>query len=192
MSNNPKIIRQLKLYRNICKTWYHGPDELMERLQISRRMLQRDLRDLRDAGVIRLRLDRKNQNYIESDDPPLFDESVTGRRRQHLVRLNRLTTLMDKLERTDCEALSRYESELEEYRWYREAMEENPEEFPPEGLGDPPKKPVLEDIKASYYALFPDSNERMRQRDFRALRDAGYDITYSHKYRTIIFEENCD
>ena len=118
--------------------------------------------------------------------------SATGRHRQHLIRLNRLTALMDRLERTDMEVLYRYESSLEEYIWYKEAMEEDPEAFPPENLGDMPKMPVLEDIKASYYELFPNSNERMRQRDFSALRDVGYEIYYSHKYRRIIFEDPCD
>ncbi len=190
MSNNTKIIRQLRLYRNICKTWYHGPEELMARFKISRRMLQRDLKDLRDAGVIRLKLDRKHNNYVDAEEPPVFDESADGRHRQHLIRLRRLTTLMDHLERTDMDQLSRYESAVEEYDWYREAMAEDPETFPPEELGDPPVMPLLEDIKASYYSLFPDSNERMRQRDFRALNDAGYNIYYSHKYRTIIFEDD--
>ena len=190
MSNNSKMIRQLRLYRNICRTWYHGPDELMERFKISRRMLQRDLKDLRDAGVINLTLDKKDNNYVETSEPPFFDESVTGRRRQHLVRLKRLTTLMDNLERTDMDKISHYESELEEYDWYKEYMVEDPEEFPPEDLGDPPVMPVLEDVKASYYSLFPESNERMRQRDFSALNDAGYNIYYSHKYKTIIFEDD--
>ena len=190
MSNNSKMIRQLSLYQNIRKTWYHGPDELMERFKISRRMLQRDLKDLRDAGVIRLTLDKKDNNYIEASEPPVFDESVTGRRHQHLVRLKRLITLMDNLERTDMDKISHYESELEDYDWYKECMVEDPEKFPPEDLGDPPVMPVLEDIKASYYSLFPESNERMRQRDFSALNDAGYTIYYSHKYKTIIFEDD--
>ena len=189
MSNNAKIIRQLLLYLNICKTWYHGPGDLMERFKINRRMLQRDLKDLRDAGVIRLTLDKKNNNYVYAEKPPVFDETSTGRHRQHLIRLRRLTTLMDNLARTDMDKISHYESEVEEYDWYKEAMVEDPEEFPPENLGDLPKIPVLEDIKASYYLLFPDSNERMRQRDFRVLNDIGYNIYYSHKYKAIIFED---
>ena len=189
MSNNSKMTRQLMLYRYITKTRYHGPDELMEHFKVNRRMLQRDLKDLRDAGVVRLTLDKKENNYVYAKEPPVFDESVTGRRRQHLVRLKRLTTLIDKLERTDLDRLSHYESEVEDYEWYKECMAEDPEKFPSEDLGEPPEKPVLEDIKGSYYSLFPDSNERMRQRDFNALNDIGYKIYYSHKYRTIIFED---
>ncbi len=189
MPKTSKMTRQLKLYRNICRTVYHGPGELMDRFGIGRRMLQRDLKDLRDAGVIRLEFDKKQDNYMRSKKAPVFDETAAGRRRQHLVRLKRLATLMDKLERTDMDALDRYESEAEEYFWYKEAMEEDPETFPPEALGDPPLMPPLEDIRASYYRLFPDSNERLRQRDFKALNDAGYHIYYDHRYRSIIFDD---
>ncbi len=182
-----KMTRQLKLYRDICSSYYHGPDELMQSFNISRRMLQRDLKDLRDSGSISLKLDKKTKNYIESENPAVFDDSSTGRRRQHLIRLNRLTTLIDRLERTDTYELDRYESALEEYAYGLELSEEDPQTFPPEEIGEAPVMPELEDIKASYYSLFPESNERMRQRDFKALRDAGFDIYYSHKYRTIIF-----
>lgn len=192
ISSDSKMTRQLKLYRNICETWYHGPDELMERFGISRRILQRDLKDLRDAGVVRLKLDKKQNNYIIADEPPVFDESAAGRHRQHLVRLKRLTTLIDRLSRTDIYELEQYESEAEEYLWYKEAMAADPEAFPPEDLADPPQMPVLEDIKASYYTLFPDSSERMRQRDFHALNDAGYNIYYSRRYKAIIFDDNMD
>ncbi|MCR5251999.1 MAG: hypothetical protein K6E50_15500 [Lachnospiraceae bacterium] len=189
MPGTSKMTRQLMLYRNICRTTFHGPEELMRRFGIGRRMLQRDLKDLRDAGVIRLELDKKQDNYVESKKDAAFDETAVGRHRQHLARLNRLATLMDKLERTDMEALFSYESEAEEYSWYLEAMEEDPETFPPEDLGDPPLMPPLEDIRASYYLLFPDSNERQRQRDFKALNDAGYHIYYDHRYRRIIFDD---
>ena len=49
-SNDSKMTRQLKIYLNILTTTFHGPEELMEQFGISRRMLQRDLKDLRDAG----------------------------------------------------------------------------------------------------------------------------------------------
>ena len=48
------------------------------------------------------------------------------------------------------------------------------------------------DLKAEYYALFPNSNERTRQRDFKELREAGFNIYYSEEYKTYIFEEDVD
>lgn len=187
-----KMTRQLMIYSSICHTYYHGPDELMKQFHINRRMLQRDLKDLRDAGIIRLKLNKADNNYIEADEPAVFDESSTGRRRQHLIRLNRLATLIDELPRTDMDELNQYESEHEEYAYYQEYMMEDPEEFLPEDLGDPPTMPDFEDIKAAYYSLFPDSSERMRQRDFAALNDAGYNIYYSQKYKAFIFDEGLD
>ena len=188
ISYDSKMTRQLMLYRNICQTYYHGPEDLMRRFGISRHMLQRDLKDLRDSGSLQLKLDKKEKNYVDSDEPALFDESAAGRRRQHLIRLKRLTTLIDQLERTDMDKLENYESALDEYISYQEYMAEDPEAFSPEDLIDPPAMPALADIKASYYSLFPESNERIRQRDFKALNAAGYNIYYSHKYRSIIFE----
>jgi len=187
-ANDSKIIRQLKIYLNILTTTFHGPEELMERFGISRRMLQRDLKDLRDAGVLRLKLIRKEKNYIDAEKPPVFDETSTGRHRQHLLRLRRLTTLIDQLERTDLQELQCYESELEEYELHKEYMADDPVTFPPDELPPAPKKPVPADIKASYYTLFPNSNERMRQRDFRALTEAGFVIFYDRKYKAFICE----
>ncbi|MBR4758862.1 MAG: hypothetical protein IK078_01760 [Lachnospiraceae bacterium] len=185
-----KMTRQLMLYDNICKTYYHGPEELMHRFGISRRMLQRDLKDLRDAGALCLRYDKKERNYIPAKEDPVFDESAVGRRRQHLLRLRRLTTLIDQLERTDMHALDLYMGDLEIYEFYKESMIDDPENFPPEDLGDPPEMPEMADIKASYYSLFPDSNERKRQRDFAALNEAGFEIYYSHRLGVFIFDES--
>lgn len=67
-------------------------------------------------------------------------------------------------------------------------MVEDPETYPPEELGDPPVLPEFPDIKAAYYSLFPSSNERTRQRDFKELNHAGFCIYYSRKYKTFIFE----
>ncbi|MBR4760898.1 MAG: hypothetical protein IK078_12235 [Lachnospiraceae bacterium] len=39
-----KMARQLNLFDYICCTTYHGPAELMKRFNVSRRMLQRDLK----------------------------------------------------------------------------------------------------------------------------------------------------
>ena len=42
--------------------------------------------------------------------------------------------------------------------------------------------------KAEYYSLFPDSNERTRQRDFEEMNRAGFEIYYSRKNKSFIFE----
>ncbi len=187
---NDKINRQLRIYMYIRHTKLHGPDDLMDVFGISRRMLQRDLKDLRDCGMISLKYQRTpDRNYIESKDPVVFDESSTGRHRQHLNRLRRLCTLTDKLPQTDMSEITDYENALEEYIYYRdEGMVEDPYMFPPEELGEPPEIPALPDIKGIYYELFPDSNERMRQRDFKELNEAGFEIYYDRKYKVFIVD----
>ena len=54
------------------------------------------------------------------------------------------------------------------------------------------EKPEFFDLKAEYYELFPDSNERTRQRDFEEMNNAGFTIYYSRKYKTFIFEDDDD
>ncbi len=185
-----KTARQLMLYDNIITTHFHGPSDLMRRFKISRRTLQRDFKDLKDSGVINLKYIKaegdEGENYVPSDEEAEFDESATGRRRQHLLRLNRLATLIDKLPRTDMQLIHEYESELYDY----ELFMEDPGDLTPEEIGEKPEPPELPDIKAAYYSLFPDSNERTRQRDFDVLNDIGFSIYYSRKYKIFIFEDD--
>ena len=88
-----------------------------------------------------------------------------------------------------------YEYGIREFEEYVELTKEDPVTFPPEDIElmrefyihEPPE---FYDLKSEYYALFPDSSERTRQRDFKALREAGYLIYYSSKYKTFIFEDD--
>ena len=47
-------------------------------------------------------------------------------------------------------------------------------------------------MKKEYYNLFPDSNERTRQRDFEEINKAGFEIYYSRKFKAFIFEEDSE
>ncbi len=178
------------LYDYITTTHFHGPSELMRRFQISRRTLQRDLKALKDSGVISLTYRKaegeERENYVLSDEEAEFDETASGRRRQHLIRLKRLATLIDRLPRTDMHAIHEYESALYDY----ELFTEEPGDLTPEEIGERPEPPELPDIRAAYYSLFPNSNERTRQRDFEVLNDIGFSIYYSRKYQIFIFEDD--
>ncbi len=186
--NNQKMIRQLKLYDYLTSTEIHGLSDIMSKADIgigSIRTLQRDIKDLRDSGLINLKYDKKKDNYVIRKDP-VFNESTQGRRRQHLIRLNRIGTLICGLTRTDIAELESYELLCEEYEY----VKDHPEEFPEEDFYDDdyPEMPVLADLKAEYYELFPCSNERTRQRDFNAIREAGYVLRYIKKYHNYVFE----
>ena len=123
-------------------------------------MLQRDLKDIRDAGLLNLKYNKKNDNYRESKEPAAFTEKTTQKRREHLLRLHRLCTLMDQLEGPDPEEVDQYESALYDYKNELKNSPEDPEAFPPDELDDPPRPPEFPDIKAQYEALFPGQSAR--------------------------------
>ncbi len=117
---------------------------------INMRTLQRDIRDLMDAGLIQVYFSRDKNAYINYDeykDVSDYSEGiqkriakkrkkagetkeVSPRKQEHLERLKRLTKLMG-------------------YEVYGKAEE-------------------------LYFKLFPEATERMRKRDFEVLRHIGF------------------
>ena len=147
-----QIERQLILYdifqqndedTRLSTITYHLPG-------INVRTLQRDIKDLTDAGLLRVYFSRDKNAYINYDeyrDISCYsegiqkriirkrksageNEEVSAKKKEHLERLKRLTKLME------CEV-------------YEKAME-------------------------LYFDLFPDATERMRKRDFEVLRHIGF------------------
>ena len=168
-----------------------SPKEIMREFGISQRMLQRDLRDLRDCGLINVKYNKARDMYIRLE-ASAFDETAEGRHFQHLRRLYRLGTLLSKLSRVYKSEIDRYESLVQELNDYIEFSQEDPDTFPSEDIDEMRENveseyPYFPNLKSEYYALFPDSNERTRQRDFKELRDAGFDISYSAEYKTTIY-----
>ena len=190
-----KMTRQLQLYdtiASICNGAVYSPAELMDSLGISLRMLQRDLKDLRDCGLINVRFNKSENKYVIAGDA-VFDESAATRHRQHLTRLYRIGTLIVSLSRTDPDELEDYEHGLKQFNEYLEDAKADPENNPPEDIEAMrsfyiPHELEFYDLKAEYYALFPESNERTRQRDFEEMTCAGFTIYYSRKYKSFIFE----
>lgn len=203
-----KMSRQLNEYVILQNTQvFHGPGELTRMFGISLRTLQRDLKDLRDAGAIDVTYDAGTDNYIcnleknseecgtNEGTKSRINEPRGTRRFEHLNRLSRLCTLIDRLTPTDTYALEEYESRIREHEFMLETFSEVPDNETEEERLDReemlkmtqeeelPEPPEFADLKAEYYALFPDSYERKRIRDFKALSDAGFKITYSRRYR---------
>ena len=108
----------------------------------------------------------------------------------HLLRLYRIGTLIWSFPHISTDALHTYENLLEEYEDALQDSLTDPEQYPPEELPDKPDFPDLPDLKSQYYELFPDSNERTRQRDFEELNRAGFKIYYNRTYKAFLFE--CD
>lgn len=147
-----QLERQLILY-DIFQTNYE--DTRLDTIQyhlpgIKIRTLQRDIKDLSDAGVLLVYFSREKDAYInygENLDNNYYSEGILKRisrkrkltrektkispkKKEHLERIKRLTTLMG----------------------------------------------CAGSIKANelYFELFPDATERMRKRDFEVLRHIGF------------------
>ena len=165
-----RIIRQLLIYYQLKMTVYHGPADIMQEIPgLHPRMLQRDIQDLRDAGLISIRYERKTKNYVDSDKAPAFNTSVTGKRQSHLIRLKRLGTLLFKLESTYAGDVEEYMEALEIYEDSLQTLKEEPENFFEEDLEEKPEPPDLLDARTSYHQLFPECSDRTMQRDFKDL-----------------------
>ena len=124
---------------------------------INMRTLQRDIKDLTDAGVLQVYFSRDKNAYINYDEHRDIswysegiqkritkkrktvgaNEEVSPKKKEHLERLKRLTKLMS------CEV-------------YEKAVE-------------------------LYFDLFPEATERMRKRDFEVLRHIGFYAGFDSK-----------
>ena len=195
-----KMTRQLKLYYILNEYRLASPKELMLELGIkNRRMLERDLKDLRASGLMDAQYDRKMKIYYIEDAS--FDETTDGPRRAHLLRLLRLGTLIDQLSMTDYFNIEYYEDALKDYQEIKTTMKEHPatsqeeREDMMEELEDA-KERVKDladslrefDLVGEYYELFPESNERTRQRDFEEInRIPGFHLYYDKRLRSHIY-----
>jgi len=144
--------RQLLLYDIFHGCEQVSYEEITSRLPIGRKMIQRDIGILTDAGLICVQYSRKDKAYIHSVQKPVFHESAVGKYRTHLLKLRRIATLMTELYMEDD---SYYYDDGDDYY----------------------------SCKKCYYELFPNANERMRQRDFEQLNRIGYRIRYDNTDR---------
>ena len=159
-----RIDRQLRLYELVCSYAVTGFETIEEAFPgIGRRMIQRDLKDLKDAGLVSVNYVKKAQGYVKQR--PEFNEDTKPRRKAHLKRLNRIGRLMSELYNEDIPL------------WEKKDNEEE---------GDVRDYVTSKD---SYNELFPGLSERTRQRDFEVLCRIGYQVTYDHQDRCFIQEE---
>lgn len=161
-----RIERQLRLYELVCSYAVTGFETIEEAFpDSSRRMVQRDLKDLKDAGLVSVNYVKKAQGYVKEKQRPEFNEDTEPRRKAHLKRLNRIGRLMRELYNEDIPL------------WEKKDNEEE---------GDVRDYVTSKD---SYNELFPGLSERTRQRDFEVLCRLGYQVTYDHRDRCFIQEE---
>lgn len=149
----PRLERQLRLYEVICKYAIVQFSSVCQVFPYNMRLLQRDLADLRDAGLVSVKYSRKGKGYIITGIPEL-NEKAAPCKKAHLKRLNRLGRLMSGLENEDIPL------------WEKKDNEED---------GDVREYFTAKD---SYNQMFPGLSERTRQRDFEVLRNIGYQVFY--------------
>lgn len=162
----PKIERQLRLYELVCGYTITSFEAIREVFpDSSRRMIQRDLKDLKDAGLVSVKYVRKAQGYVKEKQTPGFNEKTGTCRKAHLKRLHRIGRLMSELYNEDIPLYEKKDNEAEgEVREYVTS-------------------------KDSYNKLFPGLSERTRQRDFEVLCRLGYQVFYDHRDHCFSQEE---
>ncbi|MCI9421434.1 MAG: hypothetical protein HFG81_01785 [Dorea sp.] len=155
--------RQLLLYDIFKGSRQVELADITSRLPIGRKMIQRDMKTLRDAGLLEASYSAKEKAYIvKRVEPRALPESAAGhkgRKYLHLSKLNRIARLMNEL----------YTDRSSNY-W---------------DDGD-----AYYSCKDCYYELFPNANERMRQRDFAQLNRIGYFVHYDNFFRRYKMWEN--
>lgn len=144
--------RQLLLYDIFIGSRQVSYEDITSRLPIGKKMIQRDIRILTEAGLISVQYSRKDKAYIHSEREPVFNDNAKGKQRTHLMKLRRIAALMTGLYTDNT---SYYEDDGDDYY----------------------------SCKKCYYEMFPDANEKMRQRDFKQLNRIGYVICYENTER---------
>lgn len=156
-----KTERQLLLYEVFSRFYGQELETIFSVLPIERRMLQRDVKDLMDAGLISVTFSKEKQAYIKSNQAVSFREDTKKpNRTKHLKMLNRQGTLLRES----------YNDEISSEEKY-----------------DRKKYTSCKDV---YERLFPEENARTRQRDFQTLCRIGYPIKYNRKIQYYEFYDD--
>lgn len=101
MGKYTKTERQLLLYEIIYTSQMIELEDVMKRLDANRKMIMRDITDLTDAGLIKLRYSRKDKAYLKEIRTGILNEQEGTRRYQYLKKLIRLAQFMEELSGAD-------------------------------------------------------------------------------------------
>ena len=148
-----KLERQLKLYEILLPYAIAEVSAICQVFPYNTRLLQRDLADLRDAGLVAVKYSRKGKGYVKTGIPD-FKEDTPPRRKIYLKKLNRLGRLLSELSNGDVPLYQKKENQED---------------------GESQEYVTAKDC---YNELFPGLSERTRQRDFEILRKLGHQFFY--------------
>ena len=145
-----KTDRQLLLYDIFRGSRQIAFEDITSRLPVNKKMIQRDMKDLTAAGLICVRYSRKEGAYIKDTENPLILDESIKGKRH--IHLTKLRRIGILMDQLYMDTDSDYWDDKDDYF----------------------------SCKKCYYQLFPDSTERMRQRDFAQLNRIGYWIRYDN------------
>lgn len=97
MSHYTKTERQLLLYEILYTSQEIMVEELIRRLKVSRKTIQRDIDDLTDAGLIKLIYSRKDNAFKHEAATGIIQEAEGTCRYIHLKKIRRLAIFMEEL-----------------------------------------------------------------------------------------------
>ena len=97
MEKYTKTERQLLLYEIIFTSQMIEMADVMKRLNAGRKMILRDITDLTDSGLVKLRYSRKDKVYLKEIPTGILNEPEGTRRYQYLKKLIRLAEFMEEL-----------------------------------------------------------------------------------------------
>lgn len=160
-----KLERQLRLYEILLPCKIAELSAIYRVFPYNMRLLQRDLADLRDAGLVSVKYSRKGKGYVKTEVPE-FKKDATPKRKIYLKKLNRLGRLMSELTNEDLPLWQKKDNQ----------EEGNFQEF--------------FTAKDSYNEMFPGLSERTRQRDFEILRKLGHQIFYDSADHCFSYNED--
>ena len=72
----PRLERQLRLYEVICQYDIAQFSDICEVFPYNMRLLQRDLADLKEAGLVSVKYSRKGKGYFITEIPELNEKAA--------------------------------------------------------------------------------------------------------------------
>lgn len=102
MGRYTKTERQLLLYEIIFTSEMIEIEDVMKRLDTNKKMVFRDIMDLTDAGLVKLKYSRKDKAYIKEIPTHILNVPEGKRRHQYLKKIIRLAQFMEELSEAAC------------------------------------------------------------------------------------------
>lgn len=189
-----KFSRQFRLFHLFAHCSILPYDDLNFYIKVSLKTIQRDVKDLNDAGLIDVHFSKKvkgyawrdpQERYLRFNEAGYFRPPCLGQnqaRNRHLLKLNRLATIVWYIKNEDIPFYEKlgYEDE-EDYQW---AMED-PAAYLSYNDSFPEKNENMHYYTYVdwYQETFPECSRSTMYRDFNDLRKMGLTIGYNEVER---------